>query len=143
MARKIQFRRGTENDRKQTVLANGEPGWSPAEKQLFIGNGTAPGGIPTQMAHYKFIATPTMATLGGRHVFTAMTTLQLIDDVPEGTSLTVMLDATAGATKAMPAKVLAPTTKTIQKNTEAGTEYHMSTPGIERTFIFRNGGWTV
>ena len=77
MTRKIQFRRGTENDRKQTVLANGEPGWSPSESQFFIGNGTAPGGIPAQMAHYKFIATPTMATLGGRHVFTAVTTLRL------------------------------------------------------------------
>ncbi|MCE3221683.1 hypothetical protein G5C64_23110 [Vibrio diabolicus] len=143
MGRQIQFRRGTEEDRKATVLANGEPGWSPEEKQLFIGNGVAPGGIPVVMAHYKFIDKPFMAVLGGRHLFTAVTTLQLIDGVPEGSSLTVTLSPDAGATKEAPARVLAPNGKTIERNGSAGTEYQMSIPGIERTFIFRNGGWTV
>ncbi|SFD17022.1 hypothetical protein [Pseudoalteromonas denitrificans] len=143
MGRRIQFRRGTEADRKQTVLANGEPGFSPEEKQFFIGDGVSRGGIPTMMAHFKIINTPSTAVLGGRHLFTTITTLQLEDNQPEGASLTVLLDESAGATKESPAKVLAPQGKTIAKGSSAGTEYQMSKSGIERTLIFRNGGWAL
>jgi hypothetical protein len=143
MGRKIQFRRGTEADRKQTVLANGEPGWSPDEKQLFIGNGVDKGGTPAMMAHFKIINTPSTAVLGGRHLFTAITTLQLEDNPPEGTALTVLLDESVNATKDNPVKILAPIGKTIGKGNDAGTEYQMFKSGIERTLIFRNGGWAL
>lgn len=143
MGRIIQFRRGTESDRKQTVLSNAEPGWSPEEKQLFIGNGVDKGGLPVVMANFKKINTPKTAVLGGRHLFTAVTTLQLEDNPPEGTSLTVILSSNAGATKANPARVLAPNGKTIDKSGEAGSEYQMSKAEIERVFIFINGGWKV
>jgi len=143
MGRQIQFRRGTDADRQATVLANGEPGWSPEENQLFIGDGSSKGGVPMQMAHYKMVNSASTAVAGGRYLFTAVTSLQLPDDVIEGCSLTVMLDSSAGASKAAPARVLAPAGKTIAKGGEAGTEYQMSKSGIERTFIFSNGGWQL
>lgn len=143
MGRKIQFRRGTDADRQATVLANGEPGWSPDESQLFIGDGVSKGGMPTQMAHYKTINSASTAVVGGRYLFTGITSLQLPDDVIDGCSLTVMLDSSAGATKNSPARVLAPSGKTIAKGNEAGTEYQISKSGIERTFIFTNGGWRL
>ena len=141
MGRKIQFRRGTDADRQATVLANGEPGWSPEQQQFFIGDGVSKGGIATQMAHYKMVNNATAAIAGGRYLFTAVTNLQLPGDVIEGSSLTVMLDSSAGASKDNPARVLAPVGETIAKDGEAGSEYQMSKNGIERLFIFTNGGW--
>jgi hypothetical protein len=44
---KIQFRRGTDEDRKKITLADGEPGWvtDSTERALYIGDGVTKGGI--------------------------------------------------------------------------------------------------
>jgi len=42
---KLLFRRGNDSDRKQTILASGEPGWTLDTKRLWIGDGVTPGGV--------------------------------------------------------------------------------------------------
>lgn len=54
---KLLIRRGNDADRKQTILASGEPGWTLDTKRLWIGDGITPGGIPaldprTDHLHY-------------------------------------------------------------------------------------------
>lgn len=43
---KILFRRGNDEDREQTILASGEPGWVLDTKRLWVGDGTTGGGYP-------------------------------------------------------------------------------------------------
>lgn len=55
---KMLLRRGNDSDRKQTVLASGEPGWTLDTKRLWIGDGVTPGGYPALSAadeHLKFL----------------------------------------------------------------------------------------
>lgn len=47
---KLLFRRGNDADRKQTILASGEPGWTLDTKRLWIGDGITPGGVPSLSA---------------------------------------------------------------------------------------------
>lgn len=47
---KLLFRRGNDSDRKQTILASGEPGFTLDTKRLFIGDGITPGGVPALSA---------------------------------------------------------------------------------------------
>jgi hypothetical protein len=47
---KFLFRRGNDSDRKQTILASGEPGLTLDTKRLWIGDGVTPGGIPALSA---------------------------------------------------------------------------------------------
>lgn len=47
---KFLFRRGNDSDRKQTILASGEPGLTLDTKRLWIGDGVTPGGIPSLSA---------------------------------------------------------------------------------------------
>lgn len=44
------FRRGNDADRKQTILASGEPGWCLDTNRLWIGDGVTPGGYPALSA---------------------------------------------------------------------------------------------
>lgn len=43
---KLLFRRGNDEDREQTILASGEPGWVLDTKRLWVGDGTTAGGYP-------------------------------------------------------------------------------------------------
>ena len=47
---KMLFRRGNNEDRKQTILASGEPGWTLDTNRLYIGDGVTPGGVPALSA---------------------------------------------------------------------------------------------
>ena len=47
---KMLFRRGNDADRKQTILASGEPGWCLDTNRLWIGDGVTPGGYPALSA---------------------------------------------------------------------------------------------
>ena len=51
---KLLFRRGNDSDRKQTILASGEPGITLDTKRLWIGDGSTPGGYPAMSASEKF-----------------------------------------------------------------------------------------
>ena len=58
---KLLFRRGNDSDRKQTILASGEPGWVLDTKRLWIGDGVTPGGVPALSAradHLHYVDTP-------------------------------------------------------------------------------------
>ncbi|CAH9054995.1 hypothetical protein PSECIP111951_01151 [Pseudoalteromonas holothuriae] len=144
MGRKIQFRRGPESERLQTVLANGEPGWSPEAEQLFIGDGQTLGGVPVDMGKFTLVDQPTLAVAGGRYLFTSVTTLQLPNSAFEGAVVSVMLDSNSGATRENPARVLASYGRLITDNaSNSDAEYHLTIPGIERSFIFIDGGWKI
>ena len=57
---KLLFRRGNDSDRKQTILASGEPGFTLDTKRLWIGDGVTPGGYPALSArddHLHYIDT--------------------------------------------------------------------------------------
>ena len=57
---KLLFRRGNDDDRKQTILASGEPGWVLDRKRLYIGDGVTPGGVPALSAredHLHYVDT--------------------------------------------------------------------------------------
>lgn len=43
---KLLFRRGNDADRKQTILASGEPGFALDTGRMWLGDGSTPGGIP-------------------------------------------------------------------------------------------------
>jgi hypothetical protein len=47
---KMLFRRGNDSDRKNTILASGEPGFTLDTKRLWIGDGITPGGYPALSA---------------------------------------------------------------------------------------------
>ena len=47
---KMLFRRGNDADRKNTILASGEPGFTLDTKRLWIGDGITPGGYPALSA---------------------------------------------------------------------------------------------
>lgn len=144
MARKIQFRRGPDADRDDTVLSNGEPGFSTDTKQLYIGDGETLGGIPVSMSQYITVSSPTVAAYGCRYLFSAVTTLQLPSVAPEGATVGVMLKPNAGATQGNPARILAPVNGALtDSGGDTGAEYKMSIPGIERTFVFTGGGWQI
>lgn len=55
-AQQIKVRRGTDAQRQGVTLAEGEPAFTTDTKQLFVGDGVAPGGVP--------IASTTETTLG-------------------------------------------------------------------------------
>ena len=58
---KLLFRRGNDDDRKQTILASGEPGWVLDRKRLYIGDGVTPGGVPAldvRDDHLHYVDTP-------------------------------------------------------------------------------------
>ncbi|MBD1581268.1 hyaluronate lyase N-terminal domain-containing protein [Pseudoalteromonas sp. S16_S37] len=141
MGRKIQFRRGPEAERLQTVLANGEPGWSPEAEQLFIGDGQTLGGVPVEMGKFTLVDQPTLATAGGRYLFTSVTTLQLPTSAIEGAVVSVMLGRNCGATRENPVRVLAPQGQSIYKKDVAGTEYQMTKTSVQRSLIYLNGEW--
>lgn len=57
---KLLFRRGNDSDRKNTILASGEPGWVLDTKRLWIGDGVTPGGVPALSAradHLHYVDT--------------------------------------------------------------------------------------
>lgn len=65
---KFLFRRGNDSDRKQTILASGEPGFTLDSKRLWIGDGVTPGGIPALSArdiHLHYV--DRAPTTGGRY----------------------------------------------------------------------------
>lgn len=58
---KLLIRRGNDSDRKQTILASGEPGWTLDTKRLWIGDGVTPGGFPALSAremHLHYVSSP-------------------------------------------------------------------------------------
>ncbi|OHU87821.1 MULTISPECIES: hypothetical protein [Pseudoalteromonas] len=142
MGRKIQFRRGPEAERLQTVLANGEPGWSPETEQLFIGDGQTLGGQPLSMGRYKVISTDTQAAIGGKYMFNAGCKLHLPDNVPEGSQIQFNVLTSANLNANNKAKIIAPAGKSLRKDGETGTEYHTSLI-INRTAIYVNSEWEI
>ena len=52
---KILIRRGSEEDRKQTLLSNGEFGYSQDMGRLFIGDGFTLGGLPVSNLFHGFV----------------------------------------------------------------------------------------
>lgn len=52
---KLLFRRGNDADRKQTILASGEPGFTLDTKRLWIGDGVTPGGVPALSAREEHL----------------------------------------------------------------------------------------
>ncbi len=54
MASKIQFRRGLDIARADTVLDVGEPAWTIDTQQLYIGDGYTPGGVPLAPPQYNY-----------------------------------------------------------------------------------------
>ena len=51
---KMLLRRGNDSDRKSTILASGEPGFTLDTKRLWIGDGQTPGGYPALSADESF-----------------------------------------------------------------------------------------
>ena len=51
---KMLLRRGNDSDRKNTILASGEPGFTLDTKRLWIGDGQTPGGYPALSAAEEF-----------------------------------------------------------------------------------------
>lgn len=144
MARKIQFRRGPDVDRDDTVLSNGEPGFSTDTKQLYIGDGETLGGVPVLMSKLVNVSTQTQAAVGARYLFINVTNLILPTSAPDSATLTVTLSPNAGATKDNPACVIAGANSAITDGTgNSDSEYQMAIPGVERTFIFSHGGWQI
>ena len=65
---KMLFRRGNDSDRKNTILASGEPGLTLDTKRLWIGDGITPGGYPALSAAdehliYKPVGVPSAQKL--------------------------------------------------------------------------------
>ncbi|WP_462183242.1 hyaluronate lyase N-terminal domain-containing protein [Pseudoalteromonas maricaloris] len=143
MGRRIQFRRGPEATRLQTVLGNGEPGFSTDTKQLYVGDGETLGGVPVLMGFYQVVENDMGAVAGGTYLFATACTLHLPQTAPEGSHITVKLLSNAGASKASPAKVCPPSGQSIGRGEEAGFEYHMTIPNTQRDFIFVQGGWIL
>ncbi|CAH9057701.1 hypothetical protein PSECIP111854_02050 [Pseudoalteromonas sp. CIP111854] len=142
MGRKIQFRRGPEAERLQTVLANGEPGWSPEAEQLFIGDGQTLGGVPVAMSHSHIITQDTNAIVGCKYAFKAACQLHLPSVASEGAIIQFCVLSSSNITDSNKAKIIAPTGHTLIKNGEEGTAYHTAL-FTERTAMFTNSKWEV
>ncbi|NOU49507.1 hypothetical protein HG263_02955 [Pseudoalteromonas sp. JBTF-M23] len=140
MGRKIQFRRGPEAERLQTVLANGEPGWSPEAEQLFIGDGQTLGGVPVEMARTHIITTDTNAIVGCKYAFKAPCKLHLPATAAEGSRIEFCVLSSSTVDDNNKAQILA--TNGLIKDSEVGTEYHTSI-FTERVAIFTNAKWEI
>ncbi|WP_440055485.1 hypothetical protein ACSLBF_04915 [Pseudoalteromonas sp. T1lg65] len=140
MGRKIQFRRGPEAERLQTVLANGEPGWSPETKQFFIGDGESLGGVPVEMGHSHIITADTAAIVGCKYAFKAPCKLHLPATANEGERIAFCVLSSSTVDDNNKAQVIA--ANGLIKDGEAGTEYHTAL-FTQRVAVFINSKWEI
>src|SRR5210317_913124 len=68
-ASKIKFRRGTNLDRKQVTLNEGEPGFTVDTKRLYIGDGSTLGGITISTKNFLVNAATSTGAEPGDFVF--------------------------------------------------------------------------
>lgn len=140
MARKIQFRRGPDADRDDTVLSNGEPGFSTDTKQLYIGDGETLGGIPISMARTHIITTDTTAIVGCKYAFKAPCKLHLPATANEGERIAFCVLSSSTVDDNNKAQIVA--VNGLVKSGGSGTEYHTAL-FIERVAVFTNSKWEI
>lgn len=90
---KMLLRRGNDSDRKNTILASGEPGFTLDTKRLWIGDGQTPGGYPALSAAEEFFTYDDGVNPCVLRVNVGDQQAMGVDDPP---SLTQILASTAG-----------------------------------------------